>query len=61
MLDGLQFVLRFEPDRQIAVGGFSVLGPKLFGTLRDFVMKRGVFIVGSEGAGSVWFLHKSDN
>ena len=35
-----QPLLRFEPDRQIAVGGSSVLDPEIPGALCDVVMER---------------------
>jgi hypothetical protein len=34
-----QALLRFEPDRQIAVGGASVLDPEILGASRDVVMQ----------------------
>ena len=47
IVGGTQPLLRFEPDRQIAVGGSSVLDPKILGALRDVVMER-------RGCGGAW-------
>jgi len=54
-------VLGFEPDRQIAVSGFSILDPKFTRALCDVFMERHVLGVVGECDMRVWFLHNEES
>ena len=57
LIAGMQPLLRFEPDRQIAIGGSSVLHPQVPGALRNFIVKGFACFAGWTGARRVCFLH----